>query len=79
MSRVPSTYQQILIDFRMLGIRTLVPGKYQVGPWILHGPAMEKVRQNSFLRTALLLGNPNTSSGIKKLFARNPEVLEGNK
>ena len=70
---IPSTVEQLRMDFRMLGIKRLDPGVYLVGPWKLYGPAMETVRQNAFLRTALLLANPTVPPAIKKLFAKEPE------
>lgn len=70
---VPSTPEQIRMDFRMLGITQLEPCLYQVGPWKLYGPAMETVRQNLFLRTALLLANPKVPQSVKKMFAKEVE------
>ena len=70
---VPSTPEQLQMDFRMLGIMNLGPNMYQVGPWRLSGPAMESVRQNLFLRTALLLANPKVPPSVKRLFAKEVE------
>ena len=67
-------------DSFMLGINTMVPGKYQVGPWIMHGPALEKVRKSRLLRTALLLANPVVPKWIKKGLAMDPTpLMEENK
>ncbi len=60
---------QRVMDFRMLGITEIGPSQYQVGPWNLYGPAMEKVRQSPLLRTALLVSNPRVPSSVKKMFS----------
>lgn len=62
-------------DSFMLGITVMAPGKYQVGPWIMHGPALEKVRKSRLLRTALLLANPRVPVQIKKMLAADPTPL----
>ena len=72
---IPNTIEQLKGDYYMLGIKCIGPSRYQVGPWILYGPAMEKVRKSPLLRTALLLANPNIPSSIKRMFARNPEEV----
>lgn len=73
MPRIPQTIDQLRGDYYMLGIKTIEPGRYLVGQWYLYGPAMEVVRQSPFLRTALLLANPNVPAYIKRMFASNPE------
>lgn len=70
---IPNTPEQRRMDFRMLGITQLKPNLYRVGPWNLYGPAMETVRQNTFLRTALLLANPKVPPSVKRLFAKEVE------
>lgn len=69
------SFDQLKGDFFMLGIKRIGVSTYQVGPWVLNGPAMEKVRSAPLLRTALLLANPNVPNYIKRMFATKPEEI----